>query len=179
MHRQSFVCLALAAIVTSSCCYVPVGLEPEDRCTWILTCVEFDRSAIGNAGTLPIYRREDGQSFGREPVAMGTMQGSSEGLWSISVKFRETVVALSGRSGVHEYDVLTLAGKCKKGGQTICAQGALPADVATGIATEVRIERISKTKLKLHPATRGRPLPYIFTFETTPAQARPVSVPML
>jgi hypothetical protein len=171
--------LALAPLALSSCCYAPVGLEPEDRCTWILTCVELDRSALGNVGSLPIYRREDGQSFGREPVAIGTMQGSSEGLWSINVRFRESVVALTGRTGVHEYDVLTLAGKCAQSGEKIVAQGAIPREVMPGIATEVRIRRISKTKIKLQPASRGQPLPYVFTFDTTPAQARPVSVPML
>jgi hypothetical protein len=134
---------------------------------------------IGNAGTLPIYRREDGQSFGREPVALGTMQGSSEGLWSINVKFRETVVAFSGRTGTHEYNVLTLAGKCQKGGQRIMAQGAVPTNTALGVATEVAITRVSETKIKLQPATRGRRLPYVFTFDTTPAQARPVTVPLL
>jgi hypothetical protein len=49
----------------------------------------------------------------------------------------------------------------------------------TGIATEVYITRCSDTKIKLQPATRGKLLPYVFVFDTTPAQARPVSIPQV
>ena len=65
------------------------GLEEANSCVWVLTCVELDRSLMCNAGNLPIYRRSDGYSFGREPVAIGTMQGSTEGLWSVNVRFKE------------------------------------------------------------------------------------------
>jgi hypothetical protein len=180
MRAPTVVRSALLAslILLGPSCSSPC-LEECDVKTWILTCVEIDRSKLCNAGSLPMYRRSDGYSFGREPVALGTMQGSRDGLWSISVRFRETVVAFSGRSGVHEYDVLKLAGKCKPDGDCISSQGAFPSDVALGIATEVYLDRISDTKLKVQPATRGKRLPYVFTFDTTPAQARPVSVPLL
>jgi hypothetical protein len=170
--------LAASLILLAPACTSPC-LEECDVRTWILTCVEVDRSVLCNAGSLPIYRRADGYSFGLEPVALGTMQGSREGLWSINVRFRESVVAFSGRSGMHEYDVLKLAGKCKKDGNCIAAQGAFPSNVALGVATEVYLDRISDTKLKVQPATRGKRLPYVFTFDTTPAQARTVSVPLL
>jgi hypothetical protein len=182
MHRLlaalSFVLFVSPVLVAPGCC-CPSGLEEANDCTWILTCVELDKSLVCNAGTLPIYRRTDGYSFGREPVALGTMQGSREGLWSVNVTFKEPVVAFSGRSGVHQYDVLQLAGKVQKSGDKICAQGAFPSNVAMGVATEVNIDRISQTKMKIQPATRGKRLPYIFTFDSTPPQPRAVSIPLL
>jgi hypothetical protein len=182
MHRLTatvFLLVASLSFVLPSCC-CNKGLEGANACSWVLTCVELDHSLVQNAGTLPIYRRSDGYTFGREPVAMGTMQGSREGLWSIRVTFQEPVVAFSGRQGVHEYDVLTLSGKvCPKDETLIMGQGAFPSQVANGIATEVRVNRISDTKMKIQPLTRGRPLPYIFLFDSTPPQPRQVSIPLL
>jgi hypothetical protein len=154
-------------------------LCPEDRRSWYLTRVELDRTLLGNTGSLPVYNKSDSYSFGREPLAIGMMQASREGLWTVSVKFRETVVAFAGRTGTHEYDVIQLAGKCDKSGQRIVAQGAIPADVMTGVATEVHVTKISDTKLRVQPATRNKRLPYVFTFDSTPVQARPVSIPLL
>jgi hypothetical protein len=181
MHRLAVVltCLASCALLLLPSCCCPSGLEEANQCNWVLTCVEIDQSLMRNAGTLPIYYRRDGYSFGREPVAMGTMQGSRDGLWSISIKFKEPVVAFSGRSGVHEYDVLTVSGKWNEKQEKIIAQGAFPDVVATGVATEVHVVRVSETKMKLRPATRGRVLPYVFTFDSTPPQPRPVSIPLL
>jgi hypothetical protein len=180
MHRSHSVlraCVVLALVLLPSC--TSCCLKPEDRCSYVLTCVEIDRSLLQNAGSLPIYRKSDGSSFGSEPVAQGVMQATRDGLWTVSVRFRETVVALAGRTAVHEYDVLTLAGKADSSGQRICAQGALPANVMTGIATEVYVTKISDTKLRVQASTREKRLPYIFTFDRAPAQARPVTIPQL
>jgi hypothetical protein len=181
MHRIHPVLpvLALAAGLALSSCCTQECLKEEDRRTWYLTCVAIDRNQLGNTGSLPVYHKTDGYSFGREPVALGMMQASREGLWTVNVRFRETVVAYGGRTGTHEYEVLQLAGKCDKSGKRICAQGALPNDVMTGIATEVHVCKISPTKLTVQAATRNKRLPYVFTFDCTPAQARPVSVPLL
>lgn len=181
MHRVAslmscVVILALPFLLASCCATEP--LAEANQCSWVLTCVQLDRSVIHNAGSMPVYRRADGHTFGREPVAIGTMQGSRDGLWSINVRFKEPVVAFSGRSGSHEYEVLALSGKSKKGGACIQAQGAFPTDVAMGVATEAYVTRISKTKLAIQPATRGKRLPYIFTFDSTPPAPQPVSIPL-
>jgi hypothetical protein len=182
MPRMFLTCLRAAIgvplVVLSACCSTQ-PLEDANQCSWVLACVQLDTSVLGNAGSLPIYRRADGYTFGREPVALGTMQGSRDGLWSINVRFKEPVVAFSGRSGVHEYDVLTLAGKCKKGGACIAAQGAFPSNVAMGVATEVYVKRLSKTRLSVQPATRGKRLPYVFIFDSTKPAPQPVSVPLV
>jgi hypothetical protein len=180
MHRSplaQLVLLALAAVSFPAC--QSTCLEPTDRHPWILTRVEIDCNQLHNTGSLPVYRKTDGYTFGQEPVAIGIMQASQEGLWTISVRFRETIVSFGGRTGTHEYEVVQLAGKADKSGQRICAQGAIPTDVKTGIATEVRVTKISTTKLKVQPYTRDKKLPYVFTFDCTPAQARPVSIPLL
>jgi hypothetical protein len=182
MHRFShiaFAVLVTASIVASSCASTEACLKEEDRRAWYLTKVEIDRCNLHNTGSLPVYHTSDGYSFGREPVAMGLMQASCEGLWTINVKFRETIVAFAGRTGSHEYEVLQLAGKADKSGRRILAQGAIPTDVMTGVATEVHVTKTAPTKLRVQPATRDKLLPYIFTFDCTPVQARPVSIPLL
>lgn len=181
MHRFHSVLAAilLAAVpFSASCCCNPC-LKPEDRRQWVLTCVDVDRSALCNAGSLPMYHKSDGYSFGSEPTAIGAMQASRDGLWTIDVKFRETVVGFSGRTGAHEYSVIQLAGKCDSSGQRICAQGAMPSDVMTGLATEVHVTKISDCKLKVQAWTKNKRLPYVYTFDKTPPQPRPVSVPLL
>jgi hypothetical protein len=182
MHRRSFILLTAlvgAGAFSSSCCS-PTCLKEEDRdSNFVLTGVEIDRSQLCNTGSLPIYRRADGYSFGAEPVAIGAMQASRDGLWTVNVKFRETVVAFAGRTGTHEYDVIQLAGKADKSGERICAQGAIPSDVMVGVATQVYVTKISDTKVKVQPATRNKKLPYVFTFDSTPPQPRPVSIPLL
>jgi len=157
-----------------SCC-----IKEEDRCSYVLTCVEIDRSSLQNTGSLPIYRKSDGSSFGSEPVAIGTLQASREGLWNVSVRFKETVVAMGGRTAVREYEVLSLSGKADKSGQRICAQGAMPENVMLGIATELNVSKVSETKIRVQPSTRGKMLPYVFTFDRQPAQARAVTIPLL
>src|SRR5262245_16745722 len=126
MHRfhSAAACLALVLVLLPAC--TTCCLKEEDRRSYVLTCVELDHSLLHNAGSLPIYRKSDGSSFGSEPVAQGVMQATKEGLWTVSVRFRETVVALSGRTAVHEYDVLTLSGKADSSGTRICSQNALP-----------------------------------------------------
>jgi hypothetical protein len=177
------VIAAAAAFLPSCACNEPVEEPPKrvqtNDCLFYLTCVEIDSSNLHNAGTLPVYRRSDGYTFGQEPVAYGTMQASSSGLWSINVKFRESVVALSGRTGAHEYPVLTLAGRSRNDGKRIVSQQAAPTDVRTGVATEVRVRKISNTKLKIQPATCDRVLPYVFTFDRCQVQPRPIPIPLL
>ena len=180
MHRVHSAALALVVLaLASSASCTSTCLKEEDRRAWVLTCIEIDRSQLQNTGSLPVYHKSDGYSFGREPVALGSMQASRDGLWTINVRFRETVVAFAGRTGVHEYEVLQLAGKADSSGQRIVAQGALPTDVMTGIATEVCVTKISDTKIRVQPSTRSKRLPYVFVFDSTPAQARPVSIPLL
>jgi hypothetical protein len=182
-HRHLFAALAAAAVLLPSCSCQPVADEPVRKKTeeraWYLTCIDIDKSRLDNAGTLPMYRRTDGYAFGQQPVAYGSMQASKDGLWSITVKFSEPVVAFSGRSGMHEYDVFTLAGKMSQDGRKICAQGALPAQVMTGIATEAWIQKISDTKYRVQAATREKVLPYVYVFDRTPVQARAVTIPLL
>src|SRR5262245_22148691 len=88
--------LVVAAAFTESCCYSePVCPQKCPKAAdqpWYLTCVEIDRSNLHNTGSLPMYRKDDRAGFGQDPVAFGTMQASREGLWSISVRFRESVV---------------------------------------------------------------------------------------
>jgi hypothetical protein len=180
MHRAPLahlVLVALSAVSFPSCS--STQLEETDRHPWILTRVEVDCNLLHNTGSLPVYHKTDGYTFGQEPVAIGIMQASQEGLWTISVRFRETVVSFGGRTGTHEYEVVQLAGKADKSGQRICAQGAIPTDVKTGIATEVSVTKISDTKLRVQAWTRTKKLPYVYTFDCTPAQARPVSIPLL
>jgi hypothetical protein len=182
MHRHSFLlfaALATAGMFSSSCCSSTCLREEDRKANFVLTCVEVDRSLLCNTGSLPVYHKSDGYSFGSEPVAIGAMQSSRDGLWTVNVKFRETVVGFGGRTGTHEYDVIQLAGKADKSGERICAQGAIPSDVMTGIATQVHVTKISDTKIKVQPATRNKKLPYVFTFDSTPPQPRPVSIPLL
>lgn len=181
-NRLAALLVASCALFPSCCCE-PVPEKPKtiktDDCLWYLTCVEIDRSKLCNAGSLPIYRQSDGYSFGSEPVAYGTMQASRAGLWSINVKFRESVVALSGRTGAHEYEVLTLAGKSQNEGCRIVSRNCPPGSVRIGTATEVRVKKLSANKLKIQPATGDCLLPYVFTFDRTAVQPRAVSIPLL
>src|SRR5262249_21292374 len=150
--------LAAALLLSSCCTYEPCKPKspPVQECAWYLTCVEIDQSHLCNAGSLPVYRRSDGYAFGQQPVAYGSMQSTRDGLWSINVKFRETIVGFAGRSGTHEYDIITLAGKGGKDGCHIVSQNAMPAQVLTGVPTEVWMEKISDTKLRIQPATREK-----------------------
>ena len=177
MRRIPTSALVLAVVALASAC-ASQGMSKEDRINWTLSAVEIDEANIAKAGSMPVFRRTDGQSFGQTPHAVGSLRMSDDGLVACNVRFQESVMGLTGTRTLQEYDIVNLVGKSMDNGRRVDGHVGGTREVPLGTVTDLVIERISSKQIRVRPMSRDIALPYTFVFEPASMQ-HPVTVPLV
>jgi len=150
-----------------------------DRSSWTLVAVDWNAAHAANTGVLPTFRRGSATTFAPAPAAFGTLRISEDGKAACEVRFEEPVIGLSGRAAVQRYDVIAFAGRRGDDKNVLVAPYADVTQAAVGTPTELRLEKVSATRVRVHPYTGARPLPYAFTFASDVGVERPVQIPFI
>ncbi len=176
---RSSAWLLLALLISFPSCSTP-GLGSSGRVeSYALVRLELDPTLMPNAGFLPIFREQGGESFGLVPRAIGYLRTTEQRKVAIEVTIREPLVGLGGRMSVNEYSLLQFFGTIEEDGSKILPADASVVTPKPGIPTVLHVQRENDHLLRVQPASGDKLLPYVYYFARTPMQPSLINAPPL
>jgi hypothetical protein len=177
MPKPRTVLAALALGALSGCYSTNVAPEATN---WFLVEVRYDPALAGNVGDLPTFRRPAGTNFAGAPAATGFLKVGDTGKAVCVVRFDEPVVGHSGRISAQRYEIVNFSGsRTEEDDERFVSRIGGGGDARLGVATELRIERSTPTRLLVSPSTRDKALPYRYVFASDVSAERPVEIPFV
>ena len=164
--------IVILSLVCSSGCKTRSFSHWTKNSQWVLVKVELDRRHLGNRGKLPIFAPQSDESFGRAPMAMGSLAVSEDGRVVCRIMFQE-----ESPDGSYRYPVLTFDGLFGDDPGRIELVRPPGPNVPLGVATVLHVRELRNGRLEVQGATGEKLLPYVFVFARPPARMGLVPIP--
>ena len=155
------------------------GLQQQGRSSqWALVRIDLDRTALRNAGSLPLFENPGGALGAGAPRAVGSLVINERGRLACRVNFIEPTIALGGGVSTLSYEAVNFFGDLSEDGKRAFSPDLMNrSDIPKGTPTELLIEQVDRKHIRVRSMSGPVPLPYIFEFEFGPDRGIPIHIP--